>query len=153
MSELIFEPMSVGGILDQAFRLYRQRFARFLAIVAIIQVPMYLLLMGCMVLMLVGVMRLQGGEGREFPIEFVAIMGVSYILYILVLLVGQQLSTAALFKGVSESYLGRDVSVGQAYRFVLPKALSLIGAALLVGLITLAGYVLCIVPGVIFSLW
>jgi hypothetical protein len=58
-----------------------------------------------------------------------------------------------LVRGISEGYLGRDVSVGQAYGFVLPKALSLIGAALLVGLIATLGYILCIVPGVIFSLW
>ena len=63
------------------------------------------------------------------------------------------LCSAALAKGVSESYLGGEVTVGQAYRFVLPKFLTLVGAALLVALITGLGFILLVAPGVIFSVW
>ena len=153
MAEAVLEPMSVGGILDQAFRLYRENFARFLAIVAIIQVPLYLLVMIWAVVRQAGLLRMQEGATREAQALVMAVSGIGLLLYVPLTVVVQQLSTAALVKSVSESYLGREASVGQSYQFVLPKALSLIGAALLVALVTGVGYMLCVVPGVIFSLW
>ena len=45
MATRIFEPMSVGGILDQTFRFYRGNLVRFIAIAAVVQVPMGLLSM------------------------------------------------------------------------------------------------------------
>jgi hypothetical protein len=39
VAELEFAPMTIGQILDQTFKLYRKNLARFLAIIAIIQVP------------------------------------------------------------------------------------------------------------------
>jgi hypothetical protein len=154
MSEPVFEPMSVGGVLDQAFRLYRENFVRFLAIVAIIQVPLYLLLMVWAVAMQAGMVRVQEeGTAEEAQAIVLGISMIGLLLYVPLTVVGQQLTTAALVKSISESYLGREASVGQSYRFVLPKALSLIGAALLVALIAGVGYLLCVVPGVIFALW
>ncbi len=38
-----FEPMSIGGILDRTFRIYKDSFIRFITIVAVIQVPIALL--------------------------------------------------------------------------------------------------------------
>jgi hypothetical protein len=63
------------------------------------------------------------------------------------------LCQAALTKSVSETYLGHEISIGEAYRFALPKALTLILATICVGLVTGLGFLLLIVPGVIFSLW
>jgi hypothetical protein len=63
------------------------------------------------------------------------------------------LSQAALIKSVSETYLGREITIGQAYRFALPKALTLIVATICVGLVVGLGFLLFVVPGVIFSLW
>lgn len=156
MSEADFEPMSVGGILDRAFRLYRQSFVRFLAIVAIIQVPLHLLTMVWAVVVERTRLELaQSGPDVQRD-EVFALMGIGVLGSLVsgvVTLVAQQLTSAALVKGISERYLGREVTVGEAYRFIWPKALSLIGAALLVGLIVGLGYLLCIVPGVIFALW
>jgi len=66
---------------------------------------------------------------------------------------GTSLVNAALTKSVSASYLGSEVSVGEAYQAVIPKIMTLIGAGILVGLIVMFGYMLLIVPGVIFGLW
>jgi len=66
--------------------------------------------------------------------------------------IGQQLATAAVVKTVSEAYLGREATVGQAYGFILRKGFRLLLAALAVGLITGLGFMLCIVPGIIFGL-
>ena len=44
MESQIFEPMSVGRILDNTFRIYKNNFIRFITIVAIIQIPISLLI-------------------------------------------------------------------------------------------------------------
>lgn len=153
MTTIQFEPMSVGGILDTAFRLYRAKFARFLAITAIIQVPLQLLLIVLMAILMQVAVESQEPGAEEPAQAYLIALGLMTIPYVLLSMIAQQLTSAALLKGVSETYLGRDVSVGEAYRFVLPKLWTLIAAALLVGLVTGLGYMLCIVPGVIFSLW
>jgi hypothetical protein len=143
--------MTVAGILDQSFRLYRENAVRFIAIVAVIMVPVGLLLAVLMSLFMFGV--LATGQGDKTAATFMIAGAAGLLVYIVLMLVGQQLATAALTKSVSETYLGGDVSVGEAYRFVLPKLATLIVAVLCVVLIVCLGYVLCIVPGVIFSLW
>lgn len=154
MSVSAFGPMSVGQILDRTFNLYRANFARFLAIVAVIMVPINLIQIGIQLLAL----RLPGqvdqmgrplGQGTEM---FLALL-LGNIFVILVLMVGQSLSNGALIKSTSDSYLGRDVSVGHAYRMILPRLGTLIWASFLVAAVTGLGFMLCVVPGVIFSLW
>jgi hypothetical protein len=75
------------------------------------------------------------------------------VVAFLLAMIGGMLSQAALAKGVSEAYLGREITVGQAYRTILPRFLSLLGAAISVTLVVWLGLILCIVPGVIFALW
>ena len=130
------EPMTVGGILDRTFFLYRNNIVRFLAIVAIVQVPLALLQL---------VMQkaiLDGGSAMamSLSVAFIAMFA-------------NQLSQGALVKSVSESYLGNSVTVGDAYGFVLPKILTLVVAALLVALAIIGGMILLIIPGIIFALW
>ena len=136
-----FEPMGIGGILDRAFQLYRQNFIRFLTIVAIVYVPITLIS-----LLLVRVQVAAATEGGA------AVLLASLPLLILAI-VGQALCAGALIKSVSGTYLGEPISVGEAYKAVLPKLLSLIGAAIVVGLLVGVGLLLLIVPGIIFLLW
>ena len=146
-----FEPMSVGGIIDNAFRLYKRNFLRFIAIVAIVQVPMSLLMIFAQSLMTVGGQGLSQGRGPQVAM----FLGGSAAMIVAGLfgIVAGNLSKAALVKSVSESYLGEEVTVREAYRYVLPKLLTIILASILVGLIAGAGLLLCVVPGVIFMLW
>lgn len=82
------------------------------------------------------------------------IMGiVGLVLTVLIGVMGQLLSQAAMVKSVSEVYLGRDISVKEAYQAILPRIWILIGASILVGLTVAAGFMLLIVPGIIFGLW
>jgi len=166
-----FEPMTVGQILDQTFRLYKRNFLRFVAIVAVVQVPLAFisLLLLAPVATNTGFQRQQasavgsaepmapGDYGTaseaEYDLElsFGAIFlgaGVAGLIWWL----GTTLSNAALIKSVSESYLGGDATVGEAYRFVLPKLWRLVWAGILVGLIVFIGILLLIVPGVILAI-
>ena len=146
--------MTVGQILDRTFRLYKQNFARFLAIVAIIHVP-------CNLLMTLFALFFspQFGPGRSAPPtneELVGIFAASIMFLVVAVvfaIIAAQLSQGALTSSVSGSYLGNDVTVGQAYRRAWPRLISLIAAAVLVSLAVGIGSLLCIVPGVILALW
>jgi hypothetical protein len=148
MAERVFEPMSVGQILDRTFRIYREDFLHFVTIVAVIQVPVALLRLAVPRLVAAFV---PAGGGASGGAVVAAVVGGLVAFFLLI--IAQSLSSGALVKSVSEAYLGNEVSVGEAYRFVLPKVGTLVWASILVFVVVLIGYMLLIVPGVIFSLW
>lgn len=176
-----FEPMSIGRILDRTFKTYKNNFIRFITIVAIIQVPIGLLMAVSASVLQRGTTVQQEINFEQFnnnaeqstenidyeelriPFEntngdesnpAVFILGVIGIAVGGILsMLGQVLCRGALTRSVSESYLGNEITVGQAYRFVWPKFLTLIGAGILVVLVVYLGLLLLIVPGIIFGLW
>jgi hypothetical protein len=92
-------------------------------------------------------------EGGETSAGRQVLGAAGMVISVLFAVIGFTLMQGVLTKSVSEAYLGHEISVGEAYRFVWPKFMTLLGAGILVGLTCLLGYVLLIVPGVIFSLW
>lgn len=167
-----FEPMSVGGILDRTFTIYRENFVRFLVIAAVVYVPIGLIDAASNSVLVTGLndsrdqvdvlTSTEFSPGMEMEMEFgepgggsgmmlAGLVGMG--LTLLLSVVGTQLASAALLRSVSEYYLGKEVTVGEAYGYVLPKLVTLIGAGLLVGIVVMFGFVLLIVPGIIFSLW
>ena len=144
MSGTQLTPMGIGEILDATFRLYRKHFLRFVTIVAVMIIPL-----GLLQLLVSGaiIAETRGGEGPG-PTFFVGIL-----VILLFAVLANTLSQGALFKSVSEAYLGKETSVGEAYGFVIPRAFRLIWGSILVGLVVVIGFILLIVPGIIFSLW
>lgn len=139
--------MTTGQILDRAFRLYGRNFVRFIAIVAVIQVPIVL------IHLLIG--RFQPGwiiDVREAARAGAPALVGHVLVAIALPMFAQAVCNGALMKGISGAYLGADTSVGQAYRLILPRLLSLIGASIMVSLVVVAGTLLLIVPGIIFAL-
>jgi hypothetical protein len=169
METLQFEPMSVGRIFDRAFAIYRNNFLRFITIVAIIEVP--LALFSTLSRSWIGVRtpprqstaleQTADQSDTRLPVrrynssyEGPSVRGlVGRVFGVLLQLVGTMLCQAALIKNVSEAYLGNEITIGQAYRFALPKAVTLVLATICVGLVTGLGFLLFVVPGVIFMLW
>ena len=149
MANVEFVPMSVGQVLDRTFKLYKESFLRYVAIVAVVQVPITLLAL-LLIGMIGGTFAANNGEAGE-EMAVATIIGAVITLFLSI--VASALCQGALCKSVSESYLGREVSVGEAYKFALPKLWTLIVAAIMVGLSVMGGMILLIVPGIIFALW
>ena len=145
-----FEPMSIGQILDRTFILYKNHFVRFLAVVAVVQVPLALV----SILITTGLHStlLAGDAGPDLSAGVLVAGIVGLVVTFLLLIIAQQLANGALIKAISESYLGGDASVGQCYAAVLPRLLTLLLASFAVGILVLVGLVFCIVPGVILML-
>ena len=139
--QMQLEPMTVGQILDRAFRLYSKNFVRFLAIVAVVQVPLFLFRMLISKYQFDQMVSTSqaGGEQSQFGNVMVVLLGGLLAMF------AQALCNGALLKGISGAYLGEETSVGQAYRYVLPRLLSLTGAAIMVALVVSVGLVLLIV--------
>ena len=169
METMQFEPMSVGRIFDRAFAIYRNNFLRFITIVAIIQVPLALLsIFSNSWLDVAAPARQRPGFERAMAPQETRPTAPRYdpgdrppllpgclgtVFTGLLTVVGLMLCQAALIKSVSETYLGNEITIGQAYGFVLPRSLTLVAAAICVTLVTWLGLLLLVVPGVIFSLW
>lgn len=157
-------PMRVAELLDATIRLYRKNFLTFVAIVAVIQVPL---------LVVNGALSIPMAQATEematfdpytfdpetfdpdappqfpFPPSFGRYflwLGVQLLVSGTLGLVGGSLMTGALAWAVSERHLARPVTVGLAYRAVLRRWKSLLGAALLTLGIYLVLYLVFLVP-------
>ncbi len=137
MSSALFRPMSTGEILDVAFGLYRRHLATL--------VTLSVLLTGLPLLLFTGV------TGYLVVTSPDNVLGI--LLVFMAVLVGYvvlaQLALGASMVVVSQGYLGRTIGAGPAIRETLSRLGTLIAAGFLVGLVSVLGFMLMIVPGVI----
>jgi len=147
----------LGDILTAAFELYRANAAKLITIVAIVVIPLTFVLalltqvafkQNCdtsNVQTLQDVQdvvnRCTGGVGRSL---FLGALGWFIAIAI------QQLVLGAVTRGGAEATLGRQVDVNSSYRYAFSRLGGLIGLALLIGLVVGIGFILLIIPGIIF---
>jgi hypothetical protein len=133
-------PMSIGDMLDAAFRLYRQHFLTFIGIVALLQVPMAILQFAAQLPYMQALQRFTtrppvltpGASPFDiFPFAqllpyYALIFGLSIFQYLLV----YNLMTGALANAISRSYLGQPISILSAYNIGFKRFIALIVASL-----------------------
>ena len=129
----MLRPLSVGEILDVSFSLYRRHFSALVTVALI-----------CTGVPLVLRVLLEGAGG------FLANITLS-LLYLIVLVVLNLVATAATVFIVSESYLGRPITAGEALRRAAPYVGAVLVCSLLFTLAVGLGILMFIVPGVIFA--
>jgi len=145
--------MTLGDILDTAIALYRQNFALFAGIVALLAVPETLF---SLFVRLAGpssfVTSTTGSSGSStfhFHDTFFVAEGGS----LLITLVFNLLITGALARAISERYLGRSISVTEAYTSVgLGRFVLLALASLLTTVILAAGPIVAAVIIVVLAI-
>jgi hypothetical protein len=129
----MFQPMSLGELLDGAFTLYRRHFTALVGVAAVCYGPFQLIRLYVEV----------GGGWREH-------LGLLF-LSVLIGLVAGLIGSAAILKVVSDGYLGREPDARDALRFALGR----IGALMLAGfarsILVMLGTMLLIVPGIIIA--
>ena len=128
----ILRTMEVSDVIDAAIRLYRHNFTRILGMTALAYVPVA-------GLQAVLIAELMGGAKRgakpgtlEDPS---AVLGLSFLATMLLAAVLLPLAEGACCVAVSESYLGRQITVAQAYRRVYRVFWRLFLTVVLVGLV------------------
>jgi hypothetical protein len=153
MSEAIEQPgeaalpraMGVGELLSAAFQLYQRHWRTLLAVAAVVVVPVTLLqyLLGDQVRARSGVTS--NGVVVSTPSWAVAISGlVAALAGLLMYLV----LTGAITRAVAAEVVGEDPGVEQSYRFGFHRLGSVLLVSVLVGLATIGGLILLVIPGI-----
>lgn len=146
----VLEKMEISDILDTAIRLYRHNFVPLLEIVAIVQI---VVLAGNLVMTWLFWGSVMTTSGEEVPWGALAGAAPIALVWIGALIILFPLSEAALAFATSEFYLGRRISVIEAYRRMWPLAWRLLLTMFLVYLGVWAGIAMCIIPGIIIFVW
>jgi len=142
-SMLDLRPMGIGEILDRSFRLYRDNFLAFFGILLVVNGSIYVVQhLALLAASLLG----QAGGATAAAIGAAAAGGMAGI----VALVLTPLAQGALTLAVSERFLGRQLPVKEAYKRIMPRFLSLLGAGFFVWVVVVLGMLLLILPGVYF---
>ena len=117
-------PMSMGDVFDEAFDLYKRNFALLAGVVAILYVPATLALSA--VILGMDTHQFRGDPNspealtEAFGMMF-ALLGVGLVYYLFFIV-----QSAALTIAVSDRHLNRPVTMGLAYRRMLPHLLRLL---------------------------
>jgi hypothetical protein len=137
-------PLGIGEILSTAFQLYRRHWRTLLAIAAVVVVPLTLLqyLLGDWLRSRGEVTSYQQISTATWAVGAAGLVaGLAGLLMYLVL-------TGAITRAVAAEVAGQDPSVEQSYRFGFHRLGSVLLVSVLVGLATIAGLILFIIPGI-----
>lgn len=138
-----FEPMTTGVLLDRAFRLYSGNFALMLGIAATAYVPFYLIML-----------VLEASIGGNVPNQAGSFAALVFQLVFMILWasIAFPIASGATTFAISERYLGNDVTIGEAMRRGLSHFWSLSIAQITATIRVMFGFLLLIVPGILWML-
>src|SRR5215212_10228511 len=138
-------PRGIGEILSAAFQLYRRHWRTLMAIAAVVVVPLTLLQYG------IGHWFRSNGQQLQEPAEvstsFWAVAGASLLAALVGLLLYQAL-TGAITRNIAAEVTGQDLNLEQSYRFGFARLGPILVVSILVGLATLLGLIVFIIPGI-----
>jgi hypothetical protein len=136
-------PMSTGELLDRTFALYRKNFILFLGIAALGPAA-YLAFQ----LLTIGSAALPGAARQNSGAAF-ASLGIGFVVGMLVMLAGQAISQAATVRAVAAVHLGREITIGGAYKALRGRLWRVLGVFVLVMLLVGLGAAVIMVVAVI----
>jgi hypothetical protein len=135
------------AIFGQAWSIYKQRFGTFLGVMVIPMIIMIVLL----AISAGGGFLSIGLLSSKFAAGGIGLLILLAILFFVVAFISQVWGQTALLYAIKDSQEG--IGVGEAYRRGWHKIFSYLWVSLLVGFITLGGFLLLIIPGIIFAVW
>jgi hypothetical protein len=145
--ETPLRPLSLSELLDRTFFLYRKHFVLFVGITAI---PFLILLPIQIVFTEIRMPSDMGSPPDIMMRNAVLTLALGLLLGILVGVAGL-IAQAASIIAVSKIHLGNPASIGDSYAGIKGSFVNLLFAVILVTLGCTGGFILCIVPGIIFS--
>ena len=149
-SARLLRPREVGEILADAFQLYRRHWQNLIVIVAVIVIPLSFLQV------LVGEIWLREGLTNQEVRNGVEVVNGSAIAGALAGLVVAITSilmwtvlTGAITRAAAGTFLGRDLEIGESYRYGFARFWSIVLIGVLCALAIAGGFILLIIPGFI----
>jgi len=138
--------MTLGDILDRSLKMLLANLAVFYFINLIVLSPVILF-------SLLSPALLASMDAPGSPLAQVGPFAIGGFLVLILTVVLQPIGTAAILHLISQEYIDQPVSMGSAFRFALGRFGGLFATSLLMGLVLIVGFLLCIVPGIIFAVW
>lgn len=132
-------PLSLGEILDRTFQFYRKDFPLFLGIAA---VPQLIALF----------IRILGLAMRGSSVGLVALAAVGLLIGAIANLFATAVSQAATSVAVSEIYLGRKITLSEAFGRIRGNVGRMTGIVFGLGLLMGLGFICLIIPGIYLAL-
>ena len=148
------QELGLGGILDQAIKLVKNHFGLLFGIISVMFLP-FALLQGFVSLTMLPELPVSPSPEQLVLYQEAASEAILYTIP-LTLLYGflvVPLTNAAVIDAVSRCYLSQEASVGSSYSHATKIIFPLIGTWFLQMLAVCGGFLLLIVPGIIFSFW
>ena len=142
-------PLRLGELLDQAIRLYRRNFVTFIGIIALVYVPLMILQTAATTLLSSSLGSIANSRSPEAIFSNYAYWGgilSTFVIGFLRFVFVQGIATGALTRAVADNYLGWTTSIMDAYRSIGKSWPSLIGALLLVGLLSFVILIWTLIP-------
>ncbi|MFQ6040758.1 MAG: hypothetical protein ACE5PV_07875 [Candidatus Poribacteria bacterium] len=150
-SNKILRQMSAIEILKQAISLYKKNFPKFLGVV----LPGTPVIIFCILILSGNIFTISSApmpKAGEMPTEAVYKMVPIMMLIFFLMYSFSTIVAAAGIIVISESVLGREIKIVDAYQKIRSRIFPLLGAIILtsviIGLATTVGLFLCIVPGI-----
>jgi hypothetical protein len=137
-------PRGIGQILSTAFQLYRRYWRTLVAIAAVVVVPLTLLQYG------IGHWVRSHGQQMQDQVvstSFWAVASASLLAALVGLLLYQVLA-GAITRNIAAEVAGQDLDLEQSYRFGFARLGPVLVVSVLVGLATLLGLIVFIIPGI-----
>lgn len=150
-SPSLLRPRGVGEILGDAFRLYARHWQNLILIVAVIVIPLSIaevLLTGFWIRE--GLTEEELRNGMEVVVDggFVAGVLASFVLVAISILMWTIL-TGAITRAAAGTFLGRDLEIGESYRYGFARFWSIVLVGVLSALAIAVGFLLLVIPGFI----
>ncbi len=139
--------MTVGDVLDRGLVIFWARLPSLLAINLVVLVPDL-----AYSLALPSLLAGAYSGGPPDPLALLRVLGINLAVLFLRLFL-MPLASAATVYVVGQEFTGRRVSMGAAFAFAFRRFGTLLGVALVTGLMVGVGLCLCAVPGLIFAVW
>lgn len=142
---------SVGDVLSRSFTILARNFLPFYLLIAVIQLPVIALSVYFAVVtrdMQAGAqLDFAGGGAEDMLMHFASVGG---LVLVAALLLGP-LSTASVTYGVLQQLRGKHASIGDCIRVGVSRMFSVLGVAIVAGLLIGIGTMACCVPGMFLA--
>jgi hypothetical protein len=147
------KPLGVGGTLDQAIQIFKDRLGLFVLITLILRIPLTIVLQ-YQVLSNLSNFPMQPNDaqlneffGRMMRL-YLFVLGPSLLVDLLLI---SPITNAALIYATARIYLGEKVGAWQSLRVALRRYFPFVWTTLLFSVIVFVGSVCCILPGILLA--
>lgn len=144
------QPLAIGDVLDETFRIYRRQFRTFVVVMGIVAVP--LAIISSLIQLVAGTL---GESLQRNPTSITSLAGITAFLVLMIVgLLGglaRVVAAAAAVRITSNAILGLPIDVGAAYREAFSRLGSVLWASFLAGLVAIVLAITCL--GIPFAIY